>query len=441
MSTAGSTREREMDAPANAAKLASCLSGLRAVLADLVEGLVPELVPFAEATSLWSQFAEIERLAGSARLLLARRVSDSRQWSHAGFANPAEWMAAQTGSSVGRARADLGTSERLALLPDVEDAVRSGGLSPEQADLISDAAAVNPEAANELLGAAGRESHKNLKDRCGRRKAEADADPEATRDRIHRARRARCWTDSEGAVNLSARGTVDAFADLRARWERATELRFREARSAGRREPREAYAFDALVDLLGPPAQPISSQPEAPLPEARRPSRVAPKHLALIRVDLSALVRGEVRGGELCEITGLGPIPVATARELLGESILQLVIAKGRDVANVTHLGRGPNAAQKIALLWTHTGCSVAGCSRTLTQDDHRTPFAVCRNTRLGNLDPLCPHHHRLKTHDGWALVAGRGPRDFVPPDHPEHPWRSRGSTQTSLRPAPPDDG
>ena len=114
------------------AEVSSCPSGLRAMLSDRVDGLVPELVPLAEATTLWNQFVEVERLAGSAKLLLARRVSDSRQWSHAGFPNPAEWMAAQTGSSVGRARADLGTSERLALLPDVEDAVRAADCQPSR---------------------------------------------------------------------------------------------------------------------------------------------------------------------------------------------------------------------------------------------------------------------------------------------------------------------
>ena len=416
------------------------LAGAIGQVAAAVDGLVPELVPFAEAVVLWNEFAELERLAAAGRLLLARRVSDSGQWRQAGFDSAAEWMAAECGSSVGRARAELGTSERLALQPEVEDAVRAGRLSSEQADVISDATATNPAATDELLGAAGRDSHKNLKDRCGRRKAEADPDPEATRARIHRSRRARCWTDSEGAVNLSARGTVDALAQLRARWEHQTDVRFREARSAGRREPREAYAFDALLDMLGQPngpdaPRPDANGPDANGPDANRPARVEPRHLALIRVDLSALVRGRTAAGELCEITGLGPIPVATARALLGESILKLVITRGHDVANVTHLGRGPNPAQKIALLWTHTGCSVAGCSRTRTDDDHRIPFAVCRDTWLGNLDPLCPSHHRLKTVEGWALVGGKGPRAFVPPSHPDHPGRARS------RPPPAEAG
>jgi hypothetical protein len=149
----------------------------------------------------------------------------------------------------------------------------------------------------------------------------------------------------------------------------------------------------------------------------------AATHLALLRVDLGALVRGRVDADELCEIAGLGPVPVATARALLGESILKLVITKGTGVANVTHLGRGPTVAQRIALLWTSPGCDVRGCSSTIgIQADHRVPWSDDRVTVLGNLDHLCGHHHRLKTHRGWALIAGVGKRPMVPPGDPRHP-------------------
>jgi hypothetical protein len=39
-------------------------------------------------------------------------------------------------------------------------------------------------------------------------------------------------------------------------------------------------------------------------------------------------------------------------------------------------------------------------------------------------LDGLCSHHHDLKTIDNWALVDGRGKREFVPPHDPRHPRR-----------------
>jgi hypothetical protein len=153
-----------------------------------------------------------------------------------------------------------------------------------------------------------------------------------------------------------------------------------------------------------------------------RPPRPNPRYLALLRVDLAALRR---RRRQLCEITGIGPVPVP-ARNLLGESVLKLVITRGVDLAHITHLGRGPSAAQRIALAWTSPGCTVAGCPRTRIEYDHREPWARTRRTRLNQLDPLCEHHHDLKTRHHWALLAGHGKRPIVPPHDPRHPQRQR---------------
>jgi hypothetical protein len=49
-------------------------------------------------------------------------------------------------------------------------------------------------------------------------------------------------------------------------------------------------------------------------------------------------------------------------------------------------------------------------------------PWADDQVTELANLDALCGHHHRLKTHHGWALIAGVGKRPMVPPGDPRHP-------------------
>jgi hypothetical protein len=159
------------------------------------------------------------------------------------------------------------------------------------------------------------------------------------------------------------------------------------------------------------------------LAAARVAAKVPMRFRAVLRVDYEALVRGAVDGGEVCEIAGLGPIPVATARELLGESTLHLVITKGVEVANVTYLGRAPNAAQRVAMAWQMPMCSVAGCPRRARLEyDHGTAFAESPETGLGNLRPLCGYHHDLKSDLGWDLAAGEGRRPMVPPDHPDHP-------------------
>jgi hypothetical protein len=210
---------------------------------------------------------------------------------------------------------------------------------------------------------------------------------------------------------------------------------------AGAPEPTPAKADPTvgqlrLVDQPGPPADAPAARPVG------RP--VDPTHLALLRVDLQALVRGHVEGGELCEIAGVGPLSVAAARELLGESVLRLVITRGVDVLNVTNLGRGPTAAQEIAFLWASPACTVLGCDRRhgqSIQHDHRQPWTETHQTATGNIDRLCAHHHALKTRFGWALMPGTGKRPMVPPDDPRHPKNQPGrdSKPTGERSPPPD--
>lgn len=175
-----------------------------------------------------------------------------------------------------------------------------------------------------------------------------------------------------------------------------------------------------------PAPQRAESVMRSDVPAPARPSRPGPlpmRFRAVIRVDYEALLRGSLQGEETCEIAGLGPIPVRTARDLLGEATMHLVITKGVDVANLTYLGRSANAAQRIALLWQMPMCIVEGCQRRAhLQYDHEKPFVETKHTRLDELSPKCEHHHALKTHKGWELVDGDGRRPMVPPDHPEHP-------------------
>ncbi|HEY7138155.1 MAG TPA: hypothetical protein VIB48_24075, partial [Acidimicrobiia bacterium] len=98
------------------------------------------------------------------------------------------------------------------------------------------------------------------------------------------------------------------------------------------------------------------------------------EYVGLLRIDWEALVRVDVRDDELCEITGLGPIPATTARELLGDAILELVITKGVDVLHVTHLGRGPTAAQRVALLWSSRAAASKGAPAPASRSTTETP-------------------------------------------------------------------
>jgi len=120
---------------------------------------------------------------------------------------------------------------------------------------------------------------------------------------------------------------------------------------------------------------------------------------------------------------------------------VKLVITKGVDVANVTHLGRGVSVAQQMALLWSDPLCKVEGCNRTQRlENDHREGWAKTKTTRLDDTDRFCGHHHDLKTFKNWQLVHGKGRRPMVPPDHPHHPQSGGppGPPGTHGPPGPP---
>ena len=164
-------------------------------------------------------------------------------------------------------------------------------------------------------------------------------------------------------------------------------------------------------------------EPDAPPATKARPKPTPARYLGIIRIDHLALRRGTVEGDEVCDIPGLGPIPVSVARDLLGDAILKLVITNGVDVMNVTHLGRSVTVAQQVALWWQSPACTDLHCTRTQRlENDHREDWVRTHHTRVDETDPVCDHHHDLKTYFGWAFVEGKGPRLMVPADDPRHP-------------------
>ena len=333
-------------------------SALRAA----VGSLDPDAVPASEATRLVERLDRISRAASAARTVLARRMVDSLEWQRRGFRSAEEHLAAVAGSSLSAAKTELATSEALRALPATRSGMLDGSLSAAQGSVIAGAAKVNPGAERELIRKAGRTNLRELQEEAGRARAAADADPEATHARLRKQRRLSRHTDGEGIVHLHAQGTPEEAAVVLAELDRLTDEIFHERRTSGVREARDTYVWDALVRMAQRSRDGSGSK------RSRNP-----RHLGLLRVDVEALRRGQVQGEELCEMTGVGPIPSRVARELLGDATLKLIITKGVDVLSVTSLGRGPTAAMRYALAWTSPTCVVEGCSRTIIEHDHRT--------------------------------------------------------------------
>ena len=154
----------------------------------------------------------------------------------------------------------------------------------------------------------------------------------------------------------SARLAPDAGPRFSSAWKAHIDRIFADARRAGRREPRAAYAADALVALASEgPCKPV---------EVR------------VTVDSAALARGHTKPGERCEINGVGPVPVTTARALLDDAARRVLIS-----ATAT---TSPPCRHRSA----RSRPSCAGRSRPATR---RARCSACANDQFLEIDHIVP--------------------------------------------------
>ena len=159
-----------------------------------------------------------------------------------------------------------------------------------------------------------------------------------------------------------------------------------------------ALAFDAMVRMAD----------DSATVAAESSGRRAPATV-IFRVDHTAFLRGETEPGEVCEIVGVGPVPVAVAKRLAGDAIFKALITDGTAVSSVSHLGRTIPARLRTALEELQPECVIAGChvDRHL-EIDHNVPVEEGGPTAIWNLNRLCHHHHDLK-HARDLRVGGEG--------------------------------
>jgi hypothetical protein len=132
----------------------------------------------------------------------------------------------------------------------------------------------------------------------------------------------------------------------------------------------------------------------------------------------------------MCELEGIGPISIATATDLLGDSVAKLLVTSANDVHSVFNLGRYIPAKVYSALLERDPCCVVPGCSstRNLETDHREIPFIKGGPVNLANCCRVCRYHHQLKTHRGYALEGEPGAWVWVHPDGTRQTGRARES-------------
>src|SRR5690606_13974336 len=123
------------------------VSRLEAVVASLQADTLDPAV----AERLVSTFARAKRIAAAGEALCAGRVASSGRWRASGARSEADWLARETGETVGRARETLTVAQQLATLPATDELFRSGRLSAPQVAAVASAAAVDPRSEQLLL--------------------------------------------------------------------------------------------------------------------------------------------------------------------------------------------------------------------------------------------------------------------------------------------------
>ena len=99
---------------------------IRARLQEVVEALDVDVLEPSDAQRLVEEFTTIEHVAAAARTLAAARVAESGLWRQSGDKSEADWLARQSGETVGSARGTLQTAKRLRRCAKTSEAFRKG---------------------------------------------------------------------------------------------------------------------------------------------------------------------------------------------------------------------------------------------------------------------------------------------------------------------------
>jgi hypothetical protein len=171
----------------------------------------------------------------------------------------------------------------------------------------------------------------------------------------------------------------------------ATEAVFAEARTdrtPDERESIEAYRFDALVR--------IAEQEGGETSPARA-------HI-FVNVDAEKLTGGDQAQG-VCEIKGVGPVPVATAKQLMGDALLTILVRKGVDVSTIAHDGsKTMPIAVRRAVLARDPECVVDICSAPTSDVHHMKWRSDGGEHSVHNCHGLCKWCHDLVHYHGYTL-------------------------------------
>lgn len=366
------------------------MANLWAALDD-VASVDPDGLRADEVEEMAVGLAAVGDRVGGELARFAHAVAESGSWREAGSTSAPAWLSRRTGIGFGRARGVVELGEAMAAVPELDAAVRSGGVSPAAA------AAVVSAVGDDGFGAIARALIGELAGMTparARRHVEAwraAAHPVDDGERRRSAREGRTLTFTpigEGMTHV-----VGVVPDETARTLRQAVAHLAEQqRLDGSGRTRRQRTVDALGELA------------------------------------AAYNRGEVTGGrnlpriivtttldEFLSTVGVG-YDTFTGEVITSDEIDRLccdaVIHRYvTDQAGATlNFGRGRRTAspnQWLAMVARDRGCRHPGCDRPphWCEAHHLREFAARGGlTDIDEMVLLCHHHHHALHDDGWVL-------------------------------------
>jgi len=217
-------------------------------------------------------------------------------------------------------------------------------------------------------------------------------DPAAANDRYEqklKERRVIAEMTDAGTANLM--GLDLPAADANAAMRRINRLA-RTLKTKGDRRPIDQIRADILLDLLT---------------GRGNTGEGSDRGVVDIRVDMSTLAGLDDKPAE---IPGWGPVLADVARQIVDEEPdaewrIIPTNENGQPVG-VTTTKRRPTSSQRRHVEARNPTCVFPGCRMPADQCDfnHEIPWEHAHHTTIGELGPLCRHHHVQHHHRGWKL-------------------------------------
>lgn len=372
-------------------------SSLTVICEDLVSqlsGLDVSVVASEDLSSLSLSLARVQRSSLAVLSLLALELQRRRSLKSDGYRNGVDQLCALVDLSNKQASELVECAAGLKANDQTLSAFVSGELSSKKAHLIARGLTDCPDRVDELLSISRSRSTRELSDAVSRFSCVNSPQAQGRRNEQQRSlRRCSYFRDDDDMFNISVKLLPGEGFLFKERFDEIRERLFAQKSRNRTRFTYQSNCADAFVEMLSRCSSNDAS------------SKSPPRLKSMLIVNVESLKRGYVSGSEQCEIAGVGPVCIDTAKSLLGESLFASLYAIVIDIKSITSLKRYYPSYLKDALGIRDSSCVVSGCSNSaFLEKDHHVALSDGGPTSYDNLRHLCKWHHRLVTYDGFRV-------------------------------------